>query len=82
MRELNQGHSRDADELARFIEWARAEKPIAWARVEALRTACFDEASRANLEKHALLFALGWLEVDARSPRLGFARTPTSMIPR
>ena len=66
MRELKQGCSQDEIELARFIERARAENPSAWARVEVLKTACFVEASQANLAEHAGSFTLGSVDVDAR----------------
>ena len=76
MRKLNQGRAREEIELARFIQRARAENPRAWARVEALRTACFVEASTASLEKHARLFQLASFEVDARSPGPDSAQAP------
>ena len=73
MCELEHGCERDESELVRFIERLRAEKPSAWARVEALKKACLAEASQADLEEHALLFRVGSLAVDARPLGLGFA---------
>jgi hypothetical protein len=81
MCELKHSCERDEIELLRFIERLRAEKPSAWARVEALRKACFDEASQADLEEHALLFRLGSLAVDARPLGLDFAPSPAQVSP-